>query len=68
MRSHTGERPFACDFRGCGYAATMRGHLTVHMRMHTGERPFVCGAAGCAYSAAASTSLKDHVRKVHQDE
>jgi KRAB domain-containing zinc finger protein len=41
MRSHTGEKPFACDYVGCTYASTTSCNLQVHIkRSHTGEKPF----------------------------
>ena len=42
FRSHTGERPFACDVPGCGYTAAESSKITSHMRIHTGERPYAC--------------------------
>eukprot|EP00969_Alexandrium_andersonii_P041836 1834735-Alexandrium_andersonii.AAC.1 len=33
---HTGEKPYACDFDGCGAAFAACGALAVHRRRHTG--------------------------------
>jgi len=31
-RTHTGERPFVCDWSGCEYAAKQNAHLLDHIR------------------------------------
>jgi uncharacterized Zn-finger protein len=46
LRTHTGEKPYICDFPECGRAFTQSGQLKTHQRLHAGEKPFVCSHTG----------------------
>lgn len=64
IRTHTGERPFVCDWPACTYAASQPGNLSRHRRVHTGERPYACDWPDCGYAAGQKNSLDAH-RRVH---
>lgn len=61
--SGTKDRPFACDYEGCGKRYTKSSHLKAHFRTHSGERPFVCTFDNCGWRFARSDELTRHVRK-----
>ncbi|GFO39088.1 Zinc finger protein 367-like [Plakobranchus ocellatus] len=48
LRTHTGERPYCCDYPGCSRAFCQSGQLKTHQRLHTGEKPFACVIDGCS--------------------
>ncbi|KAM9894142.1 hypothetical protein OXX79_008896, partial [Metschnikowia pulcherrima] len=59
MRSHTGEKPFACA--ECDKRFSESRTLTSHMRSHTGEKPFAC--AECDKRFSQSGNLTRHMRR-----
>lgn len=62
MRTHTGERPFVCQFEDWGKGFITKGHLKTHLLIHSGEKPFVCNFPGCNKQYSRSGRLKIHQR------
>ncbi|XP_028403537.1 zinc finger protein 367-like [Dendronephthya gigantea] len=46
-RTHSGDRPYTCDFPNCDKAFVQSGQLKTHQRLHTGEKPFICTVESC---------------------
>ena len=56
-----GEKPFACQWSGCGWRFARSDELTRHFRKHTGIRPFPC--VQCSRSFSRSDHLALHMRR-----
>jgi len=56
----TTDRPFKCEFPGCGKAFRKGCNLVQHRRVHTGERPYACDVPGCGKRFGQSGNLTKH--------
>ena len=61
-RSHTGDKPFRCEFPGCGKAFPTGYGLKSHTRVHTGEKPYRCPEGKCSKAFKTSGDLQKHIR------
>ncbi|KAL4838572.1 hypothetical protein H8958_021632 [Nasalis larvatus] len=62
------QRPFVCDYEGCGKAFIRDYHLSRHILTHTGEKPFVCAANGCDQKFNTKSNLKKHFERKHENQ
>ncbi|KAA0185184.1 hypothetical protein HAZT_HAZT002637 [Hyalella azteca] len=61
LRTHTGEKPYQCSWKSCGWKFARSDELTRHFRKHTGDRPFQCRL--CDRSFARSDHLSLHMKR-----
>lgn len=61
-RTHTGERPHACEYPGCGKTFGDSSSLARHRRVHTGHRPYKCEDAACARAFTRRETLISHMK------
>lgn len=52
-----GEKPYHCNWEGCGWKFARSDELTRHYRKHTGHRPFQCHLCDRAFSRSDHLAL-----------
>ena len=60
MRTHTGERPFKCNYNNCESAFRTSGQLNEHQKIHFNIRPFKCELCNASFSRLSI--LKAHLK------
>ncbi|KAB5566616.1 hypothetical protein GE09DRAFT_742103 [Coniochaeta sp. 2T2.1] len=57
--THTSEKPFACRYPGCGYAASQSGNLRTHMIAQ--HKAHACSHYRCTFVSFDSVELETHM-------
>ncbi|XP_013780535.1 transcriptional activator cubitus interruptus-like, partial [Limulus polyphemus] len=66
VRSHTGEKPYMCEFPGCTKTFSNASDRAKHQnRTHSNKKPYACNALGCTKRYTDPSSLRKHFKTIH---
>ena len=57
-----GEKPFICEFEGCGRRFANSSDRKKHSHVHTSDKPYVCKVDGCNKTYTHPSSLRKHMK------
>ncbi|OQV26109.1 putative Zinc finger protein 180 [Hypsibius exemplaris] len=60
-QTHSGIKPFECDYPGCEYRTGQTGNLKMHKQTHSGVKPHACNWPECTYRSTHPGNLKNHM-------
>ena len=67
LPKHSSERPYKCEFPGCGktykFAFHLKDHSTIHLAYD--DLPYSCSLCGQGQRFGTTQQVRDHKRKVH---
>jgi uncharacterized Zn-finger protein len=64
-RSHTGARPYVCNFKDCGKSYVRSSYLRTHEKQHYGKKDYKCSFPGCSQAFFYPGQLRFH-QKIHR--